>query len=168
MSWIFINYDTQSPGGEPTSALDATIQAHLLELLKSMIADLSGAVTFITHDFGILAQLCDKVCVMNDGRIVESGTVAEVFAAPQHEYTRTCCRCAGPRPGPGRAARSDREQNGGDGVSEQSAAGTTPLLQLETVQKTYPVAHGLSRRMRREARRVACAVDEVSLTINNG
>ncbi len=73
---------------EPTSALDVTIQAQILELLKSVIADLSGAVAIITHDFGIVAQLCTKVCVMNAGRIVEAGPVADVFAAPQHEYTR--------------------------------------------------------------------------------
>ena len=73
---------------EPTSALDVTVQAQILELLKTAIADLSAAVTFITHDFGIVAQLCNQVCVMHGGRIVESGSVAEVFSAPQHQYTR--------------------------------------------------------------------------------
>ncbi len=105
---------------EPTSALDVTIQAQILELLKSVIADLSGGVAIITHDFGIVAQLCTKVCVMSAGRIVEQGPVTEVFAAPRHEYTRHLLSLlpghalrqdphehAAPQPGPAVPARAD-------------------------------------------------------------
>ncbi|ALX67121.1 ATP-binding cassette domain-containing protein [Microbacterium sp. XT11] len=72
---------------EPTTALDATVQARILRLLRE-IADRGTAVVFISHDFAAVRRLADRVVVMRDGRIVESGPVGEVLAAPAHEYTR--------------------------------------------------------------------------------
>ena len=73
---------------EPTSALDVTIQAQILELIQDMNKKLGTAVLMITHDLGIVAGMCDRVCVMYAGRIVEKGTNVEVFKDPKHPYTR--------------------------------------------------------------------------------
>ncbi|MFT0859358.1 ABC transporter ATP-binding protein [Ancylobacter sp. G4_0304] len=73
---------------EPTTALDVTVQAQILALLKELQARLGMAILFITHDLGIVRKIADHVCVMNHGRIVEAAPVAEIFAAPQHPYTR--------------------------------------------------------------------------------
>lgn len=72
---------------EPTTALDATVQARILELLRE-IADAGTAIVFISHDFAAVRRIADRVLVMREGAVVESGSVAEVLEAPQHEYTR--------------------------------------------------------------------------------
>ena len=73
---------------EPTTALDVTIQAQILELLAELKASENMGLLFITHDLGIVRRVADKVCVMKDGEIVESGPTAEIFANPQHPYTQ--------------------------------------------------------------------------------
>jgi oligopeptide/dipeptide ABC transporter ATP-binding protein len=73
---------------EPTTALDVTIQLQYLKLLKEIQADTQMALLFITHDFGIVARMCDRVAVMYAGRIVEEGPVRQVFRYPAHPYTQ--------------------------------------------------------------------------------
>src|SRR5262249_12572289 len=73
---------------EPTTALDVTVQAQILKLLKDLQSRLGMAILFITHDLGIVRKVADRVCVMKLGKIVEEGTVKTVFSAPQHPYTR--------------------------------------------------------------------------------
>jgi len=73
---------------EPTTALDVTIQAQILELLASLRRRHGMAVLLITHDLGVVAEVCDRVVVMYAGQVVETGTVYEIFADPQHPYTR--------------------------------------------------------------------------------
>lgn len=73
---------------EPTTALDVTIQAQILELLKGLIKELGTALLLITHDFGIVAELCDRVSVMYAGNIVEQAPTREIFKNPGHPYTR--------------------------------------------------------------------------------
>jgi peptide/nickel transport system ATP-binding protein len=72
---------------EPTTALDVTIQAQVLEVLKRLVADTDAALLMITHDLGVVAGLCDSVNVMYSGRIVESATRERLFAQPRHPYT---------------------------------------------------------------------------------
>jgi microcin C transport system ATP-binding protein len=73
---------------EPTTALDVTIQAQILELLADLKTDRGMAMLFITHDLGIVRKVADRVCVMTEGEIVEQGPTEEIFANPQHAYTR--------------------------------------------------------------------------------
>ena len=77
---------------EPTTALDVTIQAQILELMKSLQYELGMAIIMITHDLGVVAQMCDEVIVMYAGSICEQGTVEEIFYNPQHEYTKGLLR----------------------------------------------------------------------------
>ena len=73
---------------EPTTALDVTIQAQILELMKTLQKDFGTAILFITHDLGVVAKMCDRVAVMYLGKIVESADATEIYANPQHPYTR--------------------------------------------------------------------------------
>lgn len=77
---------------EPTTALDVTIQAQILELMKSLQEELGMAIIMITHDLGVVAQLCDEVIVMYAGSICEQGTADEIFYNPKHEYTKGLLR----------------------------------------------------------------------------
>jgi ABC-type dipeptide/oligopeptide/nickel transport system ATPase component len=88
---------------EPTTALDVTLQAQILELLDELRRDLGLSVLLITHDLGVVAETCDRVVVMRDGRVVETAVVAELFRAPAHPYTRELL-AALPRLGAGEEA----------------------------------------------------------------
>jgi len=84
---------------EPTTALDVTVQAQILKLLKDTQTRLGMSMLFITHDLGIVRKLADRVCVMNHGKIVEHGAVERVFTAPEHAYTKALL-AAEPKPDP--------------------------------------------------------------------
>jgi ABC-type dipeptide/oligopeptide/nickel transport system ATPase component len=78
---------------EPTTALDVTIQAQIMELLRELRAKLGMSIILITHNFGIVKGFADEVMVMYQGKIVERGRVAEVLENPQHAYTRALIAC---------------------------------------------------------------------------
>ena len=112
---------------EPTTALDVTVQAQILALLKALQARLGMAILFITHDLTVVRRFADHVCVMNDGRIVEEGEVAAVFAAPRHPYTRHLLASEpGGRPPP---------------VPPDRAA----LLEAEGLKVWFPIRRGVFR-----------------------
>jgi oligopeptide/dipeptide ABC transporter ATP-binding protein len=73
---------------EPTTALDVTIQAQILGLIKEMKKELHTSILLITHDLGVIAEMCDRVAVMYAGSIVEQGSVEEIFEDPKHPYTQ--------------------------------------------------------------------------------
>ena len=77
---------------EPTTALDVTIQAQILDLMTSLQKELGMAIIMITHDLGVVAQMCDEVIVMYAGSICEQGTADEIFYNPRHEYTKGLMR----------------------------------------------------------------------------
>ena len=72
---------------EPTTALDVTVQAEILGLLRGLIADRGMSIILVTHDLGVVADLCDEVSVMYAGQIVETGSVRDVLVRPEHPYT---------------------------------------------------------------------------------
>jgi peptide/nickel transport system permease protein len=73
---------------EPTTALDVTVQAEILDLLRNIQKELRMAVLLVTHNFGVVADVCDHVAVMRQGQVVETGEAGELFGGPQHPYTR--------------------------------------------------------------------------------
>jgi peptide/nickel transport system ATP-binding protein len=84
---------------EPTTALDVTIQAQVLELLRELKARFNLALLLITHDFGVIAEMADRVAVMYRGRVVEEGPVRQILRAPVHDYTRTLLAAVPGMPG---------------------------------------------------------------------
>jgi peptide/nickel transport system ATP-binding protein len=78
---------------EPTTALDATIEAQIVELLRDIRSEIRGSIVLISHSLGLVADLCDRVIVMYAGKVVESGRVDEVFSRPQHPYTEALIGC---------------------------------------------------------------------------
>ena len=105
---------------EPTTALDVTVQAQILALLEDLQHETGMALLIITHDLGVVAEIADRVVVMNKGEIVEQGTAAEVYANPQHPYTK---RLIGAAPG--------------KGVMHETGPVSEPILRLEGVSKCY-------------------------------
>src|SRR5256714_6681716 len=73
---------------EPTTALDVTIQAQILTMMRNLKGEFGSAILLITHDLGVVAEMCDSVAVMYAGRIVEQGPTEELFASPKHPYTQ--------------------------------------------------------------------------------
>jgi microcin C transport system ATP-binding protein len=131
---------------EPTTALDVTVQAQIIELLKDIKKRLGMSLLFITHDLGIVRTIADRVCVMKEGKIVEQGDVARVFAAPQHPYTRALL-AAEPKPDP---------------APPQPAA--PMLLEATDLKVWFPIRRGVLRRTVGNIK----AVDGVSIAIRKG
>ncbi|AZL08846.1 dipeptide ABC transporter ATP-binding protein [Brevibacterium aurantiacum] len=130
---------------EPTTALDVTVQKHMLELIAERVAAVQAGLLFITHDLAVVAEVCERVIVMYAGRIVESGTVRQIFTDPQHEYTR------------GLLASSDLEATDGNGKlytlkTALSYAGPVdeaePADMRESAVAREPVATGESAAVR--------------------
>ena len=90
---------------EPTTALDVTIQAQMLDLIRRLQAEFGLALLLITHDFGVVAEMADRVAVMKAGRIVETGPVREILRTPSHEYTRQLLAAVPGRRGAANRAR---------------------------------------------------------------
>src|SRR4051812_12213488 len=78
---------------EPTTALDVTTQQQILQLLRDLVAEFGLSMLFVTHDLGVVAELCDDICVIYAGQSVEAGPTAQVLAAPMHPYTRALLAC---------------------------------------------------------------------------
>ncbi len=92
---------------EPTTALDVTIQAQIVDLVRALQDEVGMSVLYITHDMGVVAEVADRVCVMLNGEIVETGSVYDIFAAPKHAYTRSLMAAV---PRLGSMAHTDRPE----------------------------------------------------------
>lgn len=115
---------------EPTTALDVTVQAEIIELMRSLRNRLDSAVILITHDMGVVADLADKIIVMKDGLVVESASVIDIFENPQHPYTQQLL-AAVPHLGSKPIEVTERE-------AEATVRHDTPVLKFENVAIEYP------------------------------
>src|SRR4030081_2542267 len=131
---------------EPTTALDVTVQAQILKLLKDIQSRLGMAMLFITHDLGIVRKLADRVCVMKEGKIVEHGPVERVFSAPQHPYTRALL-AAEPKPDPA-----------------PINADAPVVVETKDLKVWFPIKRGVMRRVVGHIK----AVDGVSIAVRQG
>jgi microcin C transport system ATP-binding protein len=131
---------------EPTTALDVTIQAQILALLRRLQRERGMSVLLITHDLGIVRKVSDRICVMKDGEIVEHGETARVFEAPGHDYTRLLM-AAEPKGNP-LPAQADAE----------------PVVTAENLRVWFPVRRGVLRRTVGHIK----AVDGVDVTVREG
>jgi peptide/nickel transport system ATP-binding protein len=163
---------------EPTTALDVTIQAQILELLEGLRAGLGLSVLLITHDLGIVAETCDRAVVMQKGEIVEEAEVERLFSAPQHPYTQALLAAVPGRPSPpaplptalpdprerGDVALSNPEVSPafsplsravGVRVGEGGQGGEGPLVAARGILKEFPVRRGLFQRTEGAVKAVA-------------
>ena len=131
---------------EPTTALDVTIQAQILELLADLKARLGMSLLLITHDLGIVRRLADRVCVMTQGEIVEQGETERIFTAPQHDYTRHLL-AAEPK-----------------GAPLHAEASAPVVMEAEDLRVWFPIKRGVLRKVVGHIK----AVDGVSVTVREG
>jgi microcin C transport system ATP-binding protein len=131
---------------EPTTALDVTVQAQILKLLKDLQARMGMAMLFITHDLGIVKKIADRVCVMQAGKIVEQGPVDEIFSAPKHPYTRALL-AAEPK---------------GEPAKPQPSAPV--VVSTDDLKIWFPIRRGFLRRTVGHIK----AVDGVSIAVRRG
>ena len=131
---------------EPTTALDVTIQAHILQLLKDLRDRFGMALLLITHDLTIVSKMADEVCIMTQGAIVEGGATSEIFARPHHPYTRRLL-AAEPK-----------------GRAPPATADAPELVEAKDVKVWFPIRRGVLRRIAGYVK----AVDGVSLAVKQG
>lgn len=144
---------------EPTTALDVTVQKHMLDLIAERVSAVEAGLLFITHDLAVVAGVCDRVIVMYRGRIVESGSVDEIFTAPKHEYTRgllassdleatddrgrlftlkTALAYSGPQIGEAEASADGvGSASVRDGVGAASVTESAPLIEVSDVTRVF-------------------------------
>ncbi|HEY5844593.1 MAG TPA: ABC transporter ATP-binding protein [Mycobacterium sp.] len=137
---------------EPTTALDVTVQAQLLDLLRELRADFGCSVLLITHDLGVADQIADRLAVLHNGELVEIGPAAGVVRNPQHDYTRSLL-----------ASRLTLTMPRDERFTEAADA-TAPAVRIRDLRRTFPVRGG----RRRAAAQTISAVDGVDLDIAAG
>jgi len=161
---------------EPTTALDVTVQAQILELIRLLQDEMHMAVMFITHDMGVVAEVADRVLVMYRGAMVETGAATQIFAAPVHPYTRALLSAV-PRLGsmrgtdaPARFPLVDTASAGAappratTALAPPTAGSAAPLLRVRGLNTRFPVRAGIFGRVRRQVH----AVEQVSFELAAG
>ena len=119
---------------EPTTALDVTVQAEILDLMDELRRDTGTAMVLITHDMGVIARLADCVCVMKDGAYVEEGSADEIFAKPREPYTQALLAAI---------PRLDRDDRGGRPTLDPVPEGSPVVVEGKDIKVWFPIAHGL-------------------------
>jgi oligopeptide/dipeptide ABC transporter ATP-binding protein len=139
---------------EPTTALDVTVQAEILDLMAELTRESGTALAMITHDMGVIARVADRVCVMKDGAFVEGGAVEQVFRAPKTDYARALIEAA---------PRLDRPDRGGRPLRAPLDPDAPVVVDARDVKVWFPLREGLFTKPR-----MLRAVDGVSLTVRQG
>ncbi|MGK9172623.1 glutathione ABC transporter ATP-binding protein GsiA [Yokenella regensburgei] len=147
---------------EPTTALDVTIQAQILQLISVLQKEMAMGVIFITHDMGVVADIADRVLVMYQGEAVETGTVSQIFSAPQHPYTRSLL-AAVPRlgamngsdlPRRFRLMSSQPAHRPEEETEQDTVVPGEPILQVRDLVARFPIRSGILNRVTREVHAV--------------
>jgi glutathione transport system ATP-binding protein len=157
---------------EPTTALDVTIQAQILELVRTLQDEMHMAVIFITHDMGVVAEVAERVLVMYQGEKVEEGLAEAIFHAPRHSYTRALLAAVpklGSMQGSDVPARFPLLASSGTEappapIEARAPAATTPLLKVRSLTTRFDLPSGLFGRVRRRVH----AVEQVSFDLSAG
>ena len=159
---------------EPTTALDVTIQAQILNIIRELQRDLNTAVMFITHDMGVVAQMADDVVVMWQGRQVEKGSVEQIFQSPQHPYTQALLSAVPklgsmrgeplPKRVPLVVLEGDTPQEVGTTQVQDTVDPSTTLLSVDKLTTRFDVGYSLFGRVTHRVH----AVEQISLDIHPG
>ncbi len=135
---------------EPTTALDVTIQAQILQLMKDIQKTLGTSIILITHDFGVVAGMCDRVVVMKDGKVVETGTTEDLFASPKHAYTQKLLNAL--------PKLHEKKKEKEVSFQHEDWNPDQPIIQVENLQKHFQLGQG----------NILKAVDDISFSIYQG
>ena len=146
---------------EPTTALDVTVQAQILALIRKLQAEDGISVIMITHDMGVVAEMADHVLVMNKGKTVEYGPLREVFHKPKDEYTQKLLAAV---PRLGEMTGTDKPKRAAEAKSPEPEKAPAPVLEVENLVVRFDIKGGI---LQRPIRRVH-AVEGVSFTVNRG
>ncbi|MEO8147353.1 MAG: ABC transporter ATP-binding protein [Bacteroidia bacterium] len=166
---------------EPTSALDVTVQKSIIKLLKQIQAETGMSIIFITHDLGLIAELANRVMVMREGKIVEQGSITDVFSDPQHPYTKALLSCRPINHPKGKrlpmikdfmeVKRSKLEignwKLGHDSENksiDSDLQNAFPILKVKNLKTYFPIRKGIFGKMKGEVK----AVDDVSFEVMKG
>ncbi len=175
---------------EPTTALDVTVQARILELMRNLQSENGMGLLFITHDLGVIAEIADRVVVMYKGKIVEQGTVQDIFSKPSHPYTKGLLACRPPltkrlrklptisdfmkEESDGSFKEIENSLTGALSAVEVSSAETKkrheelyklkPILKVENLKTWFPIKKGVFGKVKEHVR----AVDDVSFDVYPG
>ncbi len=134
---------------EPTTALDVTVQAQILNLMKDIQNRFGTSIILITHDLGVVAGMCDRVVVMKEGEVVETGTTEDIFAQPKHPYTKKLLNAL---------PRLDEKKKPKPAPLLSSGSHSTPLLDVRSLKQYFDIGKGNTLK----------AVDNISFQINPG
>lgn len=135
---------------EPTTALDVTIQAQILQLMKDIQKTLGTSIILITHDFGVVAGMCDRVVVMKDGKVVETGTTEDLFASPKHAYTQKLLNAL--------PKLHEKKKEKEVSFQHEDWNPDQPIIQVENLQQHFQLGQG----------NILKAVDDISFSIYQG
>jgi peptide/nickel transport system ATP-binding protein len=142
---------------EPTTSLDVTVANQILQELTRLCAEMGTALLLISHDLAMISKYCDRLGVMYQGKMVETGLTKEVFANPQHEYTQLLLE-----------ASLHTKKDGDMSINNQPQNEIKPLLKLENLQQYYSLESGIIGQLFRQEKQLIKAVDNITLDIYEG
>ncbi|MBE9121749.1 ABC transporter ATP-binding protein [Tychonema sp. LEGE 07199] len=159
---------------EPTTSLDVTVAAQIMQELTRLCAERGTAILLISHDLAMVAEYCDRIAVMYGGKVVETGPVLDVFERPQHEYTRSLLKAAlhiQKEEGRGEKEEGRGKKEEGKGEKENyrlKSESNLPLLTVTNLQQHYSLESNLLEQLFSRKQQVIKAVDNVSLELERG
>ena len=165
---------------EPTTSLDVTVAAQIMQELTRLCAERGTAILLISHDLAMVAEYCDRIAVMYGGKVVETGPVQNVFERPQHEYTRSLLKAAlhiQKEEGRGKKEEGRRKKEEGRGKKEEGreqadfklqSSSSSPLLTVTNLQQHYSLESNLLEQLFSRKRDVIKAVDNVNFELERG